>query len=204
MVIEMIKTIIFDIGNVLTGFEWKAYFQRFGYSKEVLDRIARATVGSREWSEYDRGVLTDEEVLDAFVQNDPGIEKELRESLSNINGMLVRYDYAVPWVKELKQKGYQVLVLSNFAHRAHQDCKDVLEFLDYVDGGILSYQEKTIKPEPEIYRRLLERYHLVPEECVFLDDLEANLAAAAQFGIKIIHFTDRDSAVEEMKKLGIE
>lgn len=83
-------------------------------------------------------------------------------------------------------------------------CKDVLEFLDYVDGGILSYQEKTIKPEPEIYRRLLERYHLVPEECVFLDDLEANLAAAAQFGIKIIHFTDRDSAVEEMKKLGIE
>ncbi len=200
----MIKTVIFDIGNVLAGFEWKAYFEKFGYSKEVLARIAKATVESKAWSEYDRGMLTDEEVLNQFVRNDPGIEKELRESLENIDGMLVKYDYAIPWVKELKQKGYQVLVLSNFAHRAHHDCKDVLGFLDYVDGGILSYQEKTIKPEPEIYRRLLERYRLVPEECVFLDDLESNLAAAAEFGIKTIHFTDKDSAEAELKALGVE
>ena len=200
----MIKTIIFDIGNVLAGFEWKAYFRKFGYSKEVLARIAKATVESKAWSEYDRGMLTDDEVLDEFVRNDPGIEKELRESLGNIDGMLVKYDYAIPWVKELKQKGYQVLVLSNFAHRAHHDCKDVLVFLDYVDGGILSYQEKTIKPEPEIYRRLLERYHLVPQECVFLDDLESNLAAAAEFGIKTIHFTDKDSAAAALKELGVE
>ncbi len=200
----MIKTVIFDIGNVLAGFEWKAYFEKFGYSKEVLARIAKATVESKAWSEYDRGMLTDEEVLNQFVRNDPGIEKELRESLENIDGMLVKYDYAIPWVKELKQKGYQVLVLSNFAHRAHHDCKDVLRFLDYVDGGILSYQEKTIKPEPEIYRRLLERYRLVPEECVFLDDLESNLAAAAEFGIKTIHFTDKDSAEAELKALGVE
>lgn len=200
----MIKTVIFDIGNVLAGFEWKAYFEKFGYSKEVLARIAKATVESKAWSEYDRGMLTDEEVLNQFVRNDPGIEKELRESLENIDGMLVKFDYAIPWVKELKQKGYQVLVLSNFAHRAHHDCKDVLGFLDYVDGGILSYQEKTIKPEPEIYRRLLERYRLVPEECVFLDDLESNLAAAAEFGIKTIHFTDKDSAEAELKALGVE
>lgn len=200
----MIKTVIFDIGNVLAGFEWKAYFEKFGYSKEVLARIAKATVESKAWSEYDRGMLTDEEVLNQFVRNDPGIEKELRESLENIDGMLVKYDYAIPWVKELKRKGYQVLVLSNFAHRAHHDCKDVLGFLDYVDGGILSYQEKTIKPEPEIYRRLLERYRLVPEECVFLDDLESNLAAAAEFGIKTIHFTDKDSAEAELKALGVE
>ena len=169
-----------------------------------LARIAKATVESKAWSEYDRGMLTDDEVLDEFVRNDPGIEKELRESLGNIDGMLVKYDYAIPWVKELKQKGYQVLVLSNFAHRAHHDCKDVLGFLDYVDGGILSYQEKTIKPEPEIYRRLLERYHLVPQECVFLDDLESNLAAAAEFGIKTIHFTDKDSAAAALKELGVE
>ncbi len=201
---EVIKTVIFDIGNVLAGFEWEAYFRKFGYSKEVLSRIAKATVQSGAWSEYDRGVLTDEEVMDAFIRNDPGIEKELRESLENINGMLVRYEYAVPWIRELKQKGYQVLVLSNFAHRAHHDCKDVLDFLDDVDGGILSYQEKTVKPEPEIYQRLLERYGLVPEECVFLDDLEENLAAAAKFGIHTVLFTGKEAAVEELRKLGVE
>ena len=80
----------------------------------------------------------------------------------------------------------------------------MLDFLDDVDGGILSYQEKTVKPEPEIYQRLLERYGLVPEECVFLDDLEENLAAAAKFGIHTVLFTGKEAAVEELRKLGVE
>lgn len=200
----MIKTIIFDIGNVLAGFAWKPYFEKFGYSKEILERIGKATVESSLWSAYDRGAMTDEELMEAFIKNDPGIEKELRESLSNIHGMLVKYDYAVAWVKELKEKGYQVLVLSNFSHRAYHDCKDVLEFLDYVDGGILSFRDKVVKPEPEIYQLLIDRYQLVPKECVFLDDTQQNLVAAEAFGIHTIHFTNREKAIEELKKLGVE
>ncbi len=200
----MIKTIIFDIGNVLAGFAWKPYFEKFGYSKEILERIGKATVESSVWDSYDRGAMTDDELMNAFIENDPGIEKELRESLSNIHGMLVKYDYAVPWVKELKANGYQVLVLSNFSNKAYHDCKDVLEFLDYVDGGILSFRDKVVKPEPEIYQLLIERYQLVPQECVFLDDTQRNLVAAEAFGIHTIHFTDREKAIEELKKLGVE
>lgn len=200
----MIKTIIFDIGNVLAGFAWREYFQSFGYSKEVFQRISKATVESKIWAEYDRGALTDEEILDKFVENDPGIEKELRQSLTNIKGLLKKYDYAVPWVKELKEKGYQVLVLSNFASKAYTDCQEVLEFLKYVDGGILSFRDKVIKPEPEIYQLIIDRYGLVPEECVFLDDTEKNLRAAEEFGMHTIHFTERERALEELKKLGVE
>lgn len=67
----MIKTIIFDIGNVLAGFEWKEYFLKRGYSEEVFERIGKATVESSAWAEYDRGALTDAEVMELFVQNDP-------------------------------------------------------------------------------------------------------------------------------------
>ena len=200
----MIKTIIFDIGNVLAGFAWKPYFESFGYSKEILERMAKATVESCVWSAYDRGAMTDEELMEAFIQNDPEIEKQLREALTNISGMLEKYDYAIPWVKELKEKGYQVLVLSNFSHKAHEDCQNVLGFLDYVDGGILSYRDKVIKPEPEIYQLLIDRYQLVPEECVFLDDTPKNLEAAKVFGIHTIHFTDREKALEELRELGVE
>ena len=122
----MIRTIIFDIGNVLAGFAWKPNFAKFGYSKEVLERIAKATVESDVWDSFDRGAMTDEELMEAFIGNDPGIERELRESLTNIRGMLTKYEYAVPWVRELKAKGYQVLVLSNFSHKAYRDCQDVL------------------------------------------------------------------------------
>ncbi|MCI6552769.1 MAG: HAD family phosphatase [Lachnospiraceae bacterium] len=197
----MIKTIIFDIGNVLAGFAWKEYFRSFGYSQEILERIAAATVGSGFWGEYDRGILSDEEIMELFIRNDPGIERELRESLRDVSGMVVRYGYAVPWVKELKERGYQVLVLSNFGRKGYEDCKDALDFLEYVDGGILSFQVKVIKPEPEIYRILLERYELVPEECVFLDDTEENLRGAERFGIKTVHFRSREQARQEMEEI---
>ncbi len=199
----MIKTVIFDIGNVLAGFAWKEYFDRFSYSEEVKERIGRATVQSPVWNEYDRGNLSDEEVVEAFIKNDPGIEKELRESLNNISGMLVRYDYAIPWVKALKQSGYQVLVLSNFSHKAVADCGEVLDFLPFTDGGILSYQDHVIKPQPEIYDLLMERYGLVPEECVFMDDTLVNVEAAQKAGIHGIHFRDKEQAEKELHDLGV-
>ncbi len=199
----MIKTVIFDIGNVLAGFAWKEYFDRFSYSEEVKERIGRATVQSPVWNEYDRGNLSDEEVVEAFIKNDPGIEKELRESLNNISGMLVRYDYAIPWVRALKQSGYQVLVLSNFSHKAVADCGEVLDFLPFTDGGILSYQDHVIKPQPEIYDLLMERYGLVLEECVFMDDTLVNVEAAQKAGIHGIHFRDKEQAEKELHDLGI-
>lgn len=200
----MIRTIIFDIGNVLTDFRWKEFFAEQGLTGVIFDRICRATVESPDWCEYDRGLLTDEEVLERFVQNDPGIEQELRKSLQNVKGMVTLRDYAVPWVQELKAKGYQVLYLSNFSHKAEMECSDSLAFLPYMDGGILSYRDHLIKPQPEIYALLLERFHLVPEECVFLDDTAKNLDAAEKFGIHTILYTDRECALEELKKLGVE
>lgn len=199
----MIRTIIFDIGNVLAGFKWQEYYRSFGYPEEIYRRLAKATVGSSSWQEHDRGALTDDEILELFVENDPGIEKEIRETLRNINGMLTRFDYAIPWIEELKGKGYRVLVLSNFAKKAYTDCREVLDFLDYVDGGILSYEDKVVKPEPEIYRLLIDRYGLKPEECVFLDDTEKNLAAAREFGMHTVLFENKEQAVEELGKLGV-
>lgn len=199
----MIKTVIFDIGNVLAGFRWKEYYDSFPYSEEVKERIAAATVNSAVWAEYDKGNMSDEEIIEAFVQNDPGIEKEIRESLDNISDMLVRFDYAIPWILSLKENGYQVLVLSNFSKKAVTDCAHVLDFLPFTDGGILSYKEHVIKPQPEIYALLLERYSLVPDECVFMDDLEENIKGAAKAGIHTILFQDEMQAKSELRKLGV-
>lgn len=200
----MISTIIFDIGNVLAGFQWKKYYESFGFDSKTFNRLAAATTLNDDWNEYDRGSLSDEELLEEFIKNDPGIEKEIRMVLTNISDMLARYDYAIPWIQELKSKGYRVLVLSNFSHKAYIDCAHTIDFLPYTDGGILSYREKCIKPEPEIYKRLIENYKLVAEECVFLDDVPRNLDGAAAFGINTILFKDYAQAKEDLKKLGVE
>ncbi|MCM1174843.1 MAG: HAD family phosphatase [Blautia sp.] len=199
----MISTIIFDIGNVLADFTWEEHYRRFGYAGERLERLAKATVKSDAWNEYDRGALTDEEVLRRFIDNDPEMEADIRRCLADVEGMVARNDYAIPWIQELKQKGYRTLYLSNFSGKAARECAKSLDFLPYMDGGILSCQEKVIKPMPEIYRLLIDRYRLVPEECVFLDDTRKNLTGAEAFGIHTILFQNQEQAKEELRRLGV-
>ncbi|MBQ8822751.1 MAG: HAD family phosphatase [Lachnospiraceae bacterium] len=199
----MIKNIIFDIGNVLCAFRWREYFQEFGYSEEVLERLAKATALNEDWNEFDRGALTREEILQLFVENDPGIEKEIRETLTNIKNLLARYDYAVPWIQELKSKGYKCYYLSNFSLPAWEDCQHVLDFIPYMDGGILSYRDKVIKPSREIYELLMARYDLRPEECVFLDDTEKNILGAREAGLFGIMFENKEQAIKELRGLGV-
>ena len=200
----MITTIIFDIGNVLADFAWETYYQSLGYGEEMFHRVAKATVLNPLWNEYDRGVMSDEEILQGFIDSDPEIEEEIRKAVRYIEPMVTRNDYAIPWIQELQDKGYRCLYLSNFSERGHRECAAALDFIPYMDGGILSYQEKLIKPMPEIYQLLIDRYGLVPEECVFMDDTLRNLEAAEKFGIHTIHFQNKAQAVEELQKLGVD
>lgn len=200
----MIKTIIFDIGNVLADFRWKEFYMDKGYSGEVLERLSKATVGSPDWCEYDRGVLTDEEMICRFIKNDPEMESVIREALEDTTDMVRMRDYAIPWIQELKGKGYQVLFLSNFPEKIRWECDKELAFVPYTDGGIFSYEDKVIKPGAEIYLLFLHRFGLKAEECVFLDDSKRNIDGAAKLGINTIHFTDRESALKELKALGVE
>lgn len=200
----MIKNIIFDIGNVLTDFRWRGFLEDKGFDDAMIERIAGASVYTELWYECDRGAWTDEQVLEAFISKDPAIEKELHIAYDDFSGMVTPRDYAIPWIQELKEKGYGVWYLSNFSRKAEAECPDALHFMPYMDGGILSYREKIVKPDPAIYELLLSRYGLVAEECVFLDDTLGNVEAAEKLGIHGIHFISKEQAEEKLRKLGVD
>lgn len=200
----MIRNIIFDIGNVLTDFRWKEFLSDKGFSEEMTDRIARASVLTPLWDEVDRGVWDIEKLMQEFIRKDPEIASELRLAFGNVKGMVTKRDYAIPWIQHLKAHGYKVYYLSNFSVKAYEDCIDALDFIPYMDGGILSYREKVIKPDAEIYRLLLSRYSLNAEESVFIDDTEKNVDAAKALGIHGICFRSREQADEELRLLGVE
>ena len=197
----MIRNIIFDIGNVLTDFRWKEFLEDKGFDEAMVKRIAKASVQSTVWNEIDRGVWSMEELMQTFIRQDPEIEEELRRAYGNITGMVTKRAYAIPWIQELREKGYRVYYLSNFSEKAYEDCADALDFLPYTDGGILSYREKLVKPDPEIYRRLLSRYSLEAQESVFLDDTAMNVEAAERLGIHGICFRTKEQVEEELRGL---
>ena len=86
--------------------------------------------------------------------------------------------------------------------------REIRLFYDHVGdtettGAIFSYQVKCIKPEAEIYQLLLDRYHLVPQECVFIDDRPENIEAAEKLGITGIQFQNQEQAKSRLLELGV-
>lgn len=197
----MIKNIVFDIGNVLAGFHWQDYFHSFGYSEEVFEQLADATVRSPVWNEMDRGKMSDEELIAGFIANNPAVEKEIREIYANMRDMIVRYDYACPWLEELKGRGYGVYIISNFGETAFAECQGALDFLDKTDGAIISYQVKLVKPDYEIYHLLCRKYGLEERECVFIDDTAKNVETAKEIGMQGIVFQSLEQAKGELEKI---
>ncbi|MBO4781065.1 MAG: HAD family phosphatase, partial [Lachnospiraceae bacterium] len=108
----MIRNIIFDIGNVLSAFRWEGFLADKGFDKEMIDRIGNASVRTDAWYEFDKGVYSDEEVVELFVKNDPEIAAEIHKAFDYVEGMVELYPYTMDWINGFKTDGYKVYYLS--------------------------------------------------------------------------------------------
>ncbi|MBP3899931.1 MAG: HAD family phosphatase [Blautia sp.] len=198
-----IRNIVFDVGNVLIGFEWPEYLDSFGFSPEKREKIADATFRSPVWNERDRGSKAEEEYVQEFVNAAPEYEEDIREILRRSPECIRPYDYSESWVRYLADRGYRIFILSNYSRYMLDINRKDMTFLKYADGAIFSCEEKLIKPEDAIYRLLLDRYGLDPAETVFMDDNPTNVEAAVRNGMKGIVFRSLDATVSELEKLGV-
>ena len=196
-----INTVIFDIGGVLVDFGRQHFFEQFGHSPEMCMRLYESTVRSPYWKEFDLGLIADEEVIDLFAGYAPELESEIREAMKCVHGVVRRMDAAIPWIRKIKESGRRTLYLSNYSMKVARDNADAMDFLPFLDGGLLSCDYHVIKPDPAFYQILIDKYDLDPEKCVFLDDLEDNIAAAAQLGFHTILVRDHEQAAADLEKL---
>lgn len=195
----MIKNIIFDVGKVLVSFDTEGHLKNLGYDEITRQKIREAMFNHPLWNEIDRGISSDEELLEKFVANAPEYEKQIREAFQKIEGTIELLPHTLEWVKELKAQGYRLYVLSNYGEYTYQQTKQKLKFLPYMDGVIFSYQYKVIKPEKEIYELLLNEFDLKAEECVFIDDRLENVEAARMLGVSGVQFQNYGQAKKELE-----
>lgn len=199
-----IDTIIFDIGRVLVGYGWEHLLKKVTSDPEVFRTLEQAIFKNPAWVEHDKGLLSEEAEIQDFVAAAPKYEKEIREVYENLGECVWSLDYAETWVRELKEKGYRVYALSNWPKHVYDLRGETLDFLELMDGYILSYREHVIKPDEQIFQLLLDRYGIDPKRAVFLDDTRVNVEAAKRFGIRGIVFTSQEQAREELRALGVE
>lgn len=197
----MIKNVIFDIGGVLTNLTFRKKLKSFGYSEEITARLARASCMNPVWRELDRGVMRFDEIVRIMVYTDPEIEDEIRLFMSDVRGVVERADHAIPWIKELKAKGYNCYFLSNWSTSLMKNCTDVMDFLPYLDGGVFSCDAKLLKPDREIYDFIAEKYNLVKSECIFIDDNLDNMQGAKDAGMESLLYTGYDETHDKLNEI---
>lgn len=198
----MINTVIFDIGMVLIDFCWRDMLHGFGLEGEDFEKVANATVRNQEWNEFDKGLVSVEEIIDIFAKEAPEYRSYIAKIFEDPTKMIDQYDYAKPWIKELKDRGYKVYILSNWSMPTYHACLDnELDFLPLVDGAVFSFQEHVIKPDKKIFEIICDRYKINPSEAVFLDDNEANVISSREFGLNTIHFKSYEQGRAELEEL---
>lgn len=197
----MIKNIVFDVGKVLVDFEPEKVMDEMHITKEVQKEINQIMFHNPLWNEFDRSVLTTEEILEKFEEQKPELGSVIEKIFRKVGSMITTRTYVHEWLTELKKEGYALYILSNYAKYTFEQTKEKLDFLPLMDGVVFSYQCNKIKPEKEIYEHLLKLYHLEPSECVFLDDREENILAARKCGMEGIVFHDFSQGQTELKEI---
>ncbi len=197
----MIRNIVFDLGRVLVGFQPDAYLRSFGYDEETVQTLLQTIFGPT-WRFYDRGdiptvIALRERLVHDYPNYEAQIHRVLRPDWVKIHTL--KEDTAA-YLHELKGRGYRIYLLSNLARESHAFVRGY-DFFSDLDGGVFSYQEHVCKPEEEIYHILLDRYDLLPEETLFLDDCAENIEAAERLGIRGIVFTELSAVIPQVEAL---
>jgi putative hydrolase of the HAD superfamily len=194
----MIKNVVFDIGNVLVSFRWDDLATELGFDEDNIRVMNERVIGDR-WNELDRGVMSEAEAVEYIKEALPGMEEKFDVLWSRIGEVIDPYDYSKDWVMDLKAKGANVYLLSNFPRDLFTRLsKTKMPFLPYVDGKIISAFVQKIKPDAEIYECLMDTYGLNPEECIFIDDRKVNVDAALALGMQGIVFTSYEEVRKEL------
>ena len=200
----MIRNILFDMGNVLIHFDRKVFLDRLDITEEEKQLLMREVFLSVEWVQMDRGTLCEETAEPLMCQRLPEhLHSAVHCLASQWDEPMIPVAGMAELVEELKNNGYGIYLLSNASIRQHQYWPKIPGW-QFFDGKIISADEKVMKPHPDYYHRALERFRLIPEECIFIDDVAANIEGALYCGIPgIVFHADAKLLRRQLRDYGV-
>ena len=155
------------------------------------------------WNEEQDAGRSLQEATEELVTKFPEQEENIRAYYGRWEEMLGGpINGTVDVLRELKQSNqFKLFALTNWSHETFPVALQKYDFLHWFDGRLVSGEEKTRKPFPEIYQLLVQRFTIDPEKAIYIDDNKKNLEPAAQLGFQTIHFQSQGQFQRELKKI---
>jgi len=195
--------VVFDLGGVLI--DWNPrYLYRKLFDDEAAMESFLANVVSPEWNGQQDSGRTWAEAVEVLGREHPE-QRDLiaaywhrwQETLGDAIAPTVEI------LEELRRTGVRLYALSNWSAETFPVARPRYPFLESFDGIVISGEVKLAKPDPRIFRHLLDRYGLDPAATVFIDDSEANVRAAAAHGLVALRFEDAATLRNDLVRLGL-
>ncbi|MDQ6793253.1 MAG: HAD family phosphatase [Chloroflexota bacterium] len=196
--------VVFDLGGVLIDWDPRyMYRSLFDGDDEAMEEFL-SEITTQEWNGHQDAGRSWSEAIEVLAAQHP----ERRELIAAfwerwpemLGGAL---DDTVAILAELRAAGVRVYALSNWSAETFPRARPRFPFLDWFDGIVISGEVRLVKPDPRIFRHLLETHGLEAERTVFVDDSETNIKAAAELGMIAIHFEGAGALRRELRTLGL-
>ena len=194
-------TVVFDLGNVLIPFNPRWLFRKMLPDDASIDSFFAET-GFEEWNlgmdagrPFAEGIAAHSE---RFPHHRPLFEAFYHRWHETVGEPIAE---SVDLLLTLRQRGVRTFALTNFSAETYPLAVARFPFLSEFDGTVVSGEEGVVKPDPEIYLRLMQRYSITASRAVFIDDRLENVEAARQLGLHGIHFVDPAAVRAELRTL---
>jgi HAD superfamily hydrolase (TIGR01509 family) len=195
----MIKNVVFDAGGVLLEWNPPRVIAELYPDPIVQAEIREKIFEHADWHEFDRGTLTEATAPGHFARLSGRTPEEVGHLLRATAESLVPIDGTIRVLEDLAAGGVHLYLLSNMPESTYNILVKRHAFFAHFRHLVISGKLLLLKPEPAIYKHLVEVTGIVPAESVFIDDLTRNVIAARESGLHAIQFTSPEACRAELR-----
>lgn len=198
------SAIVFDVGNVLIKWDMALLYEKLFDDQAAMERFLVET-DLLGWNlEQDRGRDWREAEAE-LIPHFPHYETEIRAFRGRWHEMVPgAIEETIRLKARLKALGVPLYAITNFAADTFAEAQERFPTLkDFIDI-VISADEKLVKPDPAIYRVLLDRNNLKAEDCLFIDDSLPNVEGARSVGMMAHHFQGPEGLAHDLRQMGFD
>ncbi len=195
--------VVFDVGNVLVRWSPVEIMRRALTESDDAQVWAKRFFGHPLWRDLNRGLFSEREAQAHYVR-ELSMEPSLVEAVfHHVKATQDLVDGTSALLPRLQAAGYPMYALTDNVHEIVAHLRGRYDFWQYFRGVVVSAEVGFLKPEPAIFRHLLDAHALQPEHTVFIDDMPANVSGAREQGMHAIRFESAEQVERDLVALGL-